>query len=86
MQQQNGSFQIKQWKDKNPELAKAYGKASLKIDKMFHKMMEKLIEDLETIDEEFEDFQCSEFVTNHALQIQQLKGLLETLASLGTFE
>lgn len=74
-----------QWKQENPEDSKRYGEATQRLQKLVFKYFNDMSEDLETLEEnDFTEYEVSEFVMKYGASIAQMQAALQTLSNLGT--
>lgn len=74
-----------QWKKDNPEDSEKYGEAAKRLQGLVFKYFDDMCEDLETLeDDEYPDFQVSEFAMKYGPNIVQMQSALQMLSNLGT--
>lgn len=85
--QNDNTRQTAQWKNEHPELSSRCHEAAQKASELMNKMLERLVSDLEDLDDEIdwggEMFELNEFIDRYGYKFQQFSAMLQTLAQLG---
>ncbi|KAA5545382.1 hypothetical protein FYK55_06950 [Roseiconus nitratireducens] len=86
--QQQRASELQQWKDANPELARACRDAAETLSRVQTQFLDNLTEEIADSEDSLADseFMLNEFVDRFGPRLAHLNGVLQVLAQLGTGE